>query len=326
MASFQKTKKKLKTKRTKTATKKTVSRSHVVARTTKAVKKKDDNVFFSSRNKFRVRLISVGQTGYAVSDRVIKRSRTHPALDIKAMKLTAVASGVKWETERVRASFISDSDLVILFTGPGVLDGSQVFQRIKHLLGVLKSASPRDALVLCVLPVPSVWFPQHDFAGDKTAYVLLNVLRHACDGVVVANCGNELYAAEESAAMLVELISSTVLRPSLVGFGFSDVKRFFAGNRGVSFTGSGLSRRLLGTDVVQSSVRVALLGSNLGIERRPLRDCLIRVSGGTDLTLEEVNKVHELVSMKFSIMDFAWAVEVRPELDGKVLITALWGE
>lgn len=324
MAVHQMTKKPIKTKRTKT--RKTVPHLPVVARTAKAAKKKGE-VFFSSLKKFRVRIVGVGHTGCAVSDRVIKLCRKHPALDLKTVKFPPVAVDTAHEEKQVRASFLRDSDLVILFTGPGVLDRSQSFQRAKRLLGTLKSSSPRDALVLCVVPVPSVWFPQHDFTGDKTAYVLLNVLRHSCDGVVVANCGNELYAAEEAAAMLVELISSTVLRPSLVGFGFSDVRRFFVGNQGVSFTGSGMAYRLPGTDPVQSAVRAALWGSSLGIERRPLRDCLMRISGGPDLTLEEVNKVHELVSMKFSIMDFAWAVELRSALNEKyVLVTALWGE
>ena len=126
--------------------------------------------------------------------------------------------------------------------------------------------------------------------------------------------------ANELIATMIKGIVETIAMPSLVNLDYADVKTIMT-NGGVAAIGVGSSDT---NNRVEEAVKGALENPLLDIEYAGATGALIHISGGPDMTLEEINKVGELVTE--SLDDDAnviWGARVGEEMKGKLMVMTI---
>ncbi|MFP4117320.1 MAG: cell division protein FtsZ [Candidatus Woesearchaeota archaeon] len=166
---------------------------------------------------------------------------------------------------------------------------------------------------------------------DKAEFGLKQ-LRQACDTVIVIDnnrlvtiAGNlpvqQAFAvANELIATMIKGIVETIAIPSLVNLDFADVKAIMT-EGGVAAIGVGASDT---NNKVDEAVKGALSNPLLDISYEGATGAIIQVSGGTDLTLEEINKIGELVTESMDQdANVIWGARVSEEMKGKLTVMTI---
>jgi len=166
---------------------------------------------------------------------------------------------------------------------------------------------------------------------DK-AEVGLKQLRSNSDTVVVIDnnrlvqiAGNlpvtQAFAvANELVSTMIKGIVETIAVPSLVNLDYADVKAIMT-NGGVAAIGIGSSDT---ANRVEEAVRGALENPLLDISYKGATGALIHVEGGPDLTLEEINRVGELVTESMDDdANVIWGARVVESMRGKVTVMTI---
>jgi len=166
---------------------------------------------------------------------------------------------------------------------------------------------------------------------DKAEFGLQQ-LRQVCDTVIVID-NNRLVAiagnlpikqafavANELISTMIKGIVETIAVPSLVNLDYADVKAIMT-NGGVAAIGVGSSDT---TNRVEEAVRGALENPLLDISYKGATGALIHISGGPDMTLDEVNRIGELVTESLDEdANVIWGARVADELKGKLTVMTI---
>jgi cell division protein FtsZ len=166
---------------------------------------------------------------------------------------------------------------------------------------------------------------------DKAEFGLQQ-LRNACDTVVVIDnnrlvqiAGNlpvqQAFAvANELVATMIKGIVEIIAVPSLVNLDYADVKAIMS-NGGVAAIGIGSSDT---TNRVDEAVKGALSNPLLEITYKGATGALIHVEGGPDLTLDEINRVGELVTESMDEdANVIWGARVNEDMKGKIMVMTI---
>ena len=166
---------------------------------------------------------------------------------------------------------------------------------------------------------------------DKAEFGLQQ-LRNACDTVVVIDNNRLVQIAgnlpvQQAFAVANELISTmikgiveTIAVPSLVNLDYADVKAIMT-NGGVAAIGVGSSDT---NNRIEEAVRGALSNPLLDISYKGATGALIQVIGGPDLTLDEINRIGELVTETMDEdSNVIWGARVQDEMKGKVMVMTI---
>ncbi len=160
----------------------------------------------------------------------------------------------------------------------------------------------------------------------------LSQLRKASDTVIVIDnnrlvqiAGNlpltQAFAvANELIATMIKGIVEIISVPSLVNLDYADVKAIMT-NGGVAAIGVGASDT---NNRVEEAVRGALANPLLDINYKGATGALIHITGGPDMTLEEINRAGELITE--SLDDDAnviWGARVADDMKGKVQVMSI---
>ena len=119
---------------------------------------------------------------------------------------------------------------------------------------------------------------------------------------------------------MIKGIVETIAVPSLVNLDYADVRAIMT-NGGVAAIGVGSSDT---NNRVEEAVKGALANPLLDINYEGATGALIHVTGGPDLTLEEISKIGEMVTE--SLDDDAnviWGARVLDAMKGKVTIMTI---
>lgn len=189
---------------------------------------------------------------------------------------------------------IKGSDMVFICVGLGGGTGTGVAPI------VAKVAKDMGAIVIGVATMP---FNIERARIDKAEYGLQK-LRSIADTVVVIDnnrlvkiAGNlpvkQAFAvANELVSVMIKGIVEIISTPSLVNLDFADVKAIMSSG-GVATVGMGTSdtnRR------VEEAVEEALANPLLDIEYQGATGALIHITGGNDMTLEEIDRAGNLIT------------------------------
>src|SRR3989338_6014091 len=126
--------------------------------------------------------------------------------------------------------------------------------------------------------------------------------------------------ANELVATMIKGIVETIAVPSLVNLDYADVKAIMS-NGGVAAIGVGSSDT---NNRVDEAVKGALSNPLLDINYEGATGALIHVTGGPDMTLEEINRVGELVTE--SLDDDAnviWGARVDENMTGRLVVMTI---
>lgn len=193
---------------------------------------------------------------------------------------------------------------------------------------VAKAAKDVGSIVIGTVTMP---FKIERARVDKAEFGLQQ-LREVTDTVIVIDnnrlvqiAGNlpiqQAFAvANELIATMIKGIVETIAVPSLVNLDFADVKSIMS-NGGVAAIGVGSSDT---NNRVEEAVRGALSNPLLEINYEGATGALIHVHGGPDMTLEEVERIGELVTESMDEdANCIWGARVTEDMKGKIIVMTI---
>jgi cell division protein FtsZ len=154
----------------------------------------------------------------------------------------------------------------------------------------------------------------------------LRALREFCDTVVAIDntklakvagdlpLQQALGVANELVGQFVKGITETITTASLINIDYADLKAIME-RKGLAAIGVGQAK---GPDRVETAVRTAIEGQLLDIrDITKSQGVLVHVTGGQDITLEEVTRAGELVTKQLPPkVRIVWGARVDPTLEG----------
>ncbi|MAG08509.1 cell division protein FtsZ [Candidatus Woesearchaeota archaeon] len=126
--------------------------------------------------------------------------------------------------------------------------------------------------------------------------------------------------ANELIATMIRGIVETIAVPSLVNLDFADVKAIMTGG-GVAAIGVGSSD----TDAkVEEAVKSAMTNPLLDIDYKGADGALIHIEGGSEMTLDDVSKVGDLITAGLDPdANVIWGARVSEEMKGKLCVMVI---
>jgi cell division protein FtsZ len=231
------------------------------------------------------------------------------------------AEAAKESLQELKAS-LKGADMVFVCAGMGGGTGTGAAPIVAQL------AKDIGSIVIGSVTMP---FKIERARVDKAEFGLQQ-LRQVSDTVIVIDnnrlvqiAGNlpiqQAFAvANELVATMIKGIVETIAIPSLVNLDYADVKAIMQ-NGGVAVIGVGSSDT---NNRVEESVKGALANPLLEVDYRGATGALIHVVGGPDMTLDDINKVGELVTE--SLDDDAnviWGARVVDEMKGSFTVMTI---
>lgn len=214
------------------------------------------------------------------------------------------------------------SDMVFVCAGMGGGTGTGAAPIIAQV------AKDTGAIVIGTVTMP---FNIERARVDKAEFGLQQ-LRQVSDTVIVIDnnrlvniAGNlpirQAFAvANELIATMIKGIVETIAVPSLVNLDYADVKAIMT-NGGVAAIGVGSSDT---NNRVDEAVNGALSNPLLDISYEGATGALIHVVGGPDMTLDEINKVGELVTETLDDdANVIWGARINEEMKGKLTVMTI---
>jgi len=217
---------------------------------------------------------------------------------------------------------LKGADMVLVCAGMGGGTGTGAAPVIA------KASRDLGAIVLGTVTMP---FKIERARVDKAEFGLQQ-LRQVADTVIVIDnnrlvsiAGNlpvqQAFAvANELVSTMIKGIVETIAVPSLVNLDYADVKAIMT-NGGVAAIGVGSSDT---NNRVEEAVNGALSNPLLDISYKGATGALLHVIGGPDMTLDEINRVGELVTE--SLDDDAnviWGARVDETMKGKMTVMTI---
>jgi len=218
---------------------------------------------------------------------------------------------------------IEGADLVFAIAGLGKGTGTGSIPVVAEI------AKSMGALVIAVVTMPF----KIEGARISKAEDGLAVLRQYADTVIVIEndkllkyAGNltiqQAFAvADELIASMVKGITETITLPSLVNLDYADVRAVMSTGGGVAAIGFGESNS---SDRAKDAVMKALQNPLLEVDYTGAAGALVHITGGPDLTLEEVNLIGETVAQSLDPSAIVyWGARILPEFEGKVQVITI---
>lgn len=217
---------------------------------------------------------------------------------------------------------LRESDMVFVCAGMGGGTGTGAAPVVAQV------AKDTGAIVIGTVTMP---FNIERARVDKAEFGLQQ-LRQVSDTVIVIDnnrlvqiAGNlpvqQAFAvANELIATMIKGIVETIAVPSLVNLDYADVKAIMT-NGGVAAIGVGSSDT---NNKVEEAVKGALSNPLLDINYEGATGALIHVTGGPDLTLDEISKVGELVTTSLDAdANVIWGARINNEMKGKLIVMTI---
>jgi len=214
------------------------------------------------------------------------------------------------------------SDMVFVCAGMGGGTGTGAAPIIAE------TAKEMGAIVIGTVTMP---FNIERARVDKAEFGLQQ-LRQVSDTVIVIDnnllvkiAGNlpiqQAFAvANELISTMIKGIVETIAVPSLVNLDYADVKAIMS-NGDVSVIGVGESDS---EHRVQEATKRALTNPLLDVNYEGATGALIHVTGGDDLTLDEVNKIGEVVTAALDAdANVIWGARIDEKMSGKLRVMTI---
>ncbi len=217
---------------------------------------------------------------------------------------------------------VRGSDMVWITAGMGGGTGTGAAAVIAQV------AKDAGAIVIGVVTMP---FKIERARVDKAEWGLQQLRKH-CDTVIVIDnnrlvqvAGNlpvqQAFAvANELVATMIKGIVETIAIPSLVNLDYADVKAIMTSG-GVAAIGVGVSDT---NNRVEEAVKGALSNPLLDITYEGATGAIIHITGGEDMTLDDINRVGELVTESMDEdANVIWGARIEEDMKGKIQVMVI---
>jgi len=226
------------------------------------------------------------------------------------------------ESMQLLKEVLKGSDMTFVCAGMGGGTGTGAAPVIA---GVAKDAG---AIVIGTVTMP---FNIERARVDKAEFGLQQLRQNTDTVIVIDNnrlvqiAGNlpvqQAFAvANELIATMIKGIVETIAIPSLVNLDYADVKTIMT-DGGVAAIGVGASDT---NNKVEEAVKGALSNPLLDISYEGATGAIIHISGGPDMTLDEISKVGELVTESMDDeANVIWGARVLENMKGKLTVMTI---
>jgi len=228
-------------------------------------------------------------------------------------------AAIEESRERIE-DLLTDVDIVFITAGLGGGTGTGAAPIIADI------ARRKGAITVGVVTTPF----RIEKGRIECAANALNEMRRQCDTVVVIDNNklmqlvpqlpiNEAFrVADQVLATMIKGIVETISTPSLINLDFADFKTIVR-RGGVAVVGAGESDA---PNRAEEAVKNALTSPLLDVDYAGATAALIHVTGDNQMTIEEANRVGEIVT---EMMDddalVIWGARVNPDLAGMLKVT-----
>jgi len=224
------------------------------------------------------------------------------------------------ESKRLIDALLNDVDVAFIAVGLGGGTGTAAAPVVADM------ARRKGAIVVGVVTTPF----RIEKGRIEYAALALNEMRRACDTVVVIDNNklmelvphlpiNEAFkVADQVLANMIQGIVETISAPSLINLDFADF-RTIVRRGGVAVVGVGESDA---PNRAEEAVRNALRSPLLDVDYAGATGALIHVCGDNQMTIEEANRVGEIVTeMMGHDALVIWGARANPSTDGFLKVT-----
>jgi cell division protein FtsZ len=223
------------------------------------------------------------------------------------------------ESRKLIEDVLANADIVFITAGLGGGTGTGAAPIVAEI------ARRKGAITVGVVTTPfRIEKGRMEFATSA-----LTEMRRQCDTVVVID-NNKLMqlvpqlplseafrVADQVLAKMINGIVETISSPSLINLDFADFKTIVR-RGGVAVVGVGESDA---PNRAEEAVRNALRTPLLDVDYAGATGALIHVTGDNQMTIEEANRVGEIVTeMMDANATVIWGARVNPEQDGKLKV------
>jgi cell division protein FtsZ len=220
------------------------------------------------------------------------------------------------ESENEINQSVQGSDIVFLTCGLGGGTGTGSLPVIANI------AKRAGALTVAICTFP---FTMEGIRRKENAEMGLEKLRKEVDTVIVIPndrlleiaprlpLGAAFKVADEILVRAVKGITELITKPGLINLDFADVRTVMEGG-GVAMIGMGESNS---ENRAVEAIEKAINSPLLSVDITGAKGALINVIGGSDLTLEESERVVEVVSQRLDPKaNIIWGSIIEPDLEG----------
>jgi len=236
--------------------------------------------------------------------------------------LPEVGEQAAQESEEEIRALVRDSHIVFVTAGMGGGTGTGVAQYVARL------SKEAGALVMGVVTMP---FKSEGKIRMENADAGLDKLRRFCDTTIVIYNDKLLElvprlpidaafkVADEILMQCIKGMTEIITKPGLVNLDYADLMTIMKGG-GVAMIGIGESDE--DRDRIEYALTEALESPLLGeVDLSHARGVLVRVVGGSDLTISEAEKAAELVGEKVNpSARIIWGCSIEPDLEKTVRV------
>ena len=224
------------------------------------------------------------------------------------------------ESKKRIESLLSDVDVAFITAGLGGGTGTGAAPVVAEI------ARRKGAVTIGVVTMPF----RNEKGRNKCAANALTEMHRHCDTVVVIDdnklmqlapqlpVGDAFEVADQVLANMIKGIVETISTPSLINLDFSGFKTIVS-HGGMAVVGLGESDA---PNRAEEAVRNALRTPLLDVDYAGAKGALIHVTGDDQLTIEEANRVGEIVTQ---MMDgnalVIWGARINPQQAGKLKVT-----
>jgi cell division protein FtsZ len=224
------------------------------------------------------------------------------------------------ESRKAVEDLLTDADIVFVTAGLGGGTGTGGAPVVAEI------ARKKGAITVGVITTPF----RIEKGRMKNATHALTELRRECDTVVIIDNNklmqlvpqmpiNEAFkVADQVLANMIKGIVETISTPSLINLDFADFKTIVK-QGGIAVVGIGESDA---PNRAEEAVKKALRSPLLDIDYAGATGALIHVTGDNQMTIEEANRVGEIVTeMMHNDALVIWGARVNPQNSGKLRVT-----
>ncbi|MCL4400498.1 MAG: cell division protein FtsZ [Candidatus Parvarchaeota archaeon] len=236
----------------------------------------------------------------------------------------SVGEAAAREQEQEIKEVLQGADMVFICSGMGGGTGTGAAPVVAQV------AKKLNALTIAVVTVP---FKAEGRRRMNQALGGLDKLRMAVDtAITIPNekllaiapglpIAIALKIADDVLTNAVKGITELITKPGLINVDFADVKRIMA-NGGIALIGSGESDAK--DKKLETVVEKILNNPLIDVDVSTAKGMLIDVSGGPSLTLEEANKVVDLINQKLpDDINIIWGAHIFPDLKNTMKVLAI---
>lgn len=226
------------------------------------------------------------------------------------------------ESKKTVEDLLSGVNIVFVTAGLGGGTGAGAAPIIAEI------AKQKGAVTVGIVTAP---FRTDSGRQEIAADALVEMGRH-CDTLVVIDSKKlaqqvpqlpireACQVADQALASMIKDIVETILTPSLVNLDFGDFKTVVC-RGGVGVVGVGESDT---PNRAEDAVRNALRAPLWDVDFAGATGALVHVAGDNHMTVEEVNRVGEIVTeMMHDNAHVIWGAKVNPQQEGKLKVTLL---